>query len=192
MIYHSRPIIKAFAFVLFMVSGIFLEAQQLIGVSSVEDEKYNEWTLMADIEANDGTLSRKWPMMKDNIDWSFRFGEWVGDFKPLNGLDPNEWKLTSNEGKMMTLRTQWKGDFSEWSITDNDRKIIFKAVNKKSLDHWVMSENKSKDKPCIELITLVEDDPRDWEIQDNACELDKNFKISMIFISVFFASQIAR
>lgn len=56
MIYPSKSFRKALVLIFFMFSGIFLEAQQLIGVSSVEDEKYNEWTLMADIEANDGTL----------------------------------------------------------------------------------------------------------------------------------------
>ncbi len=185
-----------------LISGLFLTtglpAQALSGVSSQWSDSFVEWSIYIQPEqrADDeeppqeeqyGELKQRWLNVREDwSEWDFELGGGRGTIKQRWKDDPSQWELRTFEGDIITMRTTWPGDFSEWRVTDNTVTLSLKSRWTNQLDEWLVQDS---NRGRFYMYTLRRQDPRDWAIEDDLDEtVSDPMRLALIFLTIYNAS----
>ncbi len=181
-----------------LLSHAGLQAQVLSGVSSRWSDSFVEWEIFIQPEKvagedelpeeeQYGELKLRWLNVREDwSEWDFELGGGRGTIKQRWKDDPSQWELRTYEGDIVTMRTAWPGDFSEWRVTDNSVTLTLKSRWTNQFDEWqVQDANRGR----FYLYTLRSQDPRDWGIEDELDEtVSQPMRLALIFLTLYNAS----
>ncbi len=170
-------------YIICLFSVVQLSAQQPLAISAYWDDSFEEWIIYTDDEAIEGQLQPRWLNRGDWTEWDWQLGDESISIKQLFDNDPTQWEVRGFGGDLVTCRAAWKGDLSEWRVTNNSINITFRTRYGNNVNEWVL-----RDKTYGEFIvhTDYQNDPRDWIIIDEVDErISPNMKIAMIFLAIY-------
>ena len=167
---------------LILLSYLQLEAQRLTEISAKFNDAFVEWEFYTDDNDDAGMLNMIWQNPDDWSQWNYRIGEKTGTIKTKWNKDFSQWELRG-ENKIITAQMIWNGDPRQWRITDNSMTLELKTKWGNQLTEWVVDDNK---KGQFYMYMDVQNDPRDWQIED---ELDETvsfpMKMALVFLTMF-------
>ena len=142
--------------------------------SGPEEERYGEFKL-------------RWLNVRDDFsEWDYELGGERGTIRQKWKDDPSQWELRSYDGNVITMRTMWSNDLTEWRVTDNSITLNLRSKWKNQFDAWLVDDAV---RGRFYLYTYTERDPRDWAIEDDLdAEVSPAMKMALIFLTVFCGS----
>ncbi len=178
---------------------ISLPAQTLSGISTRWSDSFVEWELFAfvqdttqqeedDSEAPDeesvGELKLRWLTLRDDwSEWDYQLGDERGTIKMKWKDDPTHWELRSYDGAVVTMRTAWNNDLTEWRVTDNSLSLTLRSRWTNQFDEWLVQDPA---RGTFQLYTMRTGDPRDWGIEDGLDgSVSRQMKLALVFLTVF-------
>jgi len=203
----QRQILRRFALLVvpaFLVTQAF--TQTISSVRTRWNDSFVEWeiytTMLRDSsdvspenqeesEAPDeepgGELKQRWRNIRDDwSEWDYQIGDEQGTIKVKWKDEPSQWELRSYDGHIITMRTSWPKDYTEWRVTDNSVSLTLRSKWKNQLDEWLVDDSAHG---RFYMYTLHTQDPRDWAVEDNLDEsVSQAMKTAMIFLTVFNGS----
>lgn len=161
--------------------NIALSAQTLTAISTKWNNSVAEWTIYAEADESEmeGTLKQRWQMKDDWTIWDYDIEGERGNISMPMSNNTSQWEVRDYEHNIITCRTKWNNDFTEWRITDNNITLTLKTRRNNNGNEWIVME---KEYGSFELYTNYNNDPRDWVIVD---ELDEQISLSMKMALVF-------
>ena len=157
-------------------------SQVLTGISARFNDAFVEWDIFINENDEKGNLTMTWQNPDDWSQWNYRIGEKTGTIKTKWNKDFSQWELRG-ENKIITAQMIWNGDPRQWRITDNSMTLELKTKWGNQLTEWVVDDNK---KGQFYMYMDVQNDPRDWQIED---ELDETvsfpMKMALVFLTMF-------
>ena len=198
--------IRSLLFVSFLLLPLFVgaqSAQRFSTLSSRWADSFVEWELYAvpipdstqaaeqDAEPPEETLSGeiklRWLNMREDwTEWEYEYLGERGSIRRKWKDDPSDWELRAYNGAIVSMKTAWVNDFSEWRVTDNSISFVFGSRWKNQFDEWQAKDNNHG---AFYLYTLKERDPRDWAIDDQtSAEVSNELKLAMIFLALFYGA----
>ncbi|MCB0526132.1 MAG: hypothetical protein R2778_11770 [Saprospiraceae bacterium] len=176
-------------------TGLFnvSSAQILSTISSRWSDSFVEWDIFsaAELEGEDepyyGELKLRWLNIRDDFsEWTFELEDRPGTIRQKWKTDPTQWELRTYEGDVVTMKTAWSNDLSEWRITDNNIALTLKSRWTNQLDEWLVEDpNRGR----FYMYTLYTGDPRDWAIEDNlSSDVSEAMKMAMVFLVTFLST----
>lgn len=180
---------------LLALTWIPAQGQVITGLGTRWNDSFVEWELfgVADTTAADpeetqvGYFRQRWLDLRDDwSEWDYEYGTDRGTIKVKWRDNPSEWELRSFSGEVITLRTVWPRDFTEWRVTDNSVTLLWRSRYTTQLDEWQLRET---DRGSFFLATFRERDTRDWVVTD---KLDRSvspaMRLALLFIAAFSSS----
>ena len=178
-------------FVLFYAAS----AQTISTISSRWDNSFVEWDIYIAGEQTDpdaetapeeelygGFQLRFLNFQDDFSEWTYELGGERGTIRQKWKDDPTYWELRTYTGTVITMRTAWANDLSEWRITDNTISLNLGSRWKNRFDEWLVDDQR---RGRFYLYTLNEGDPRDWAIEDELTEdVSEPMKMAIIFLTL--------
>lgn len=168
-------------------------AQTISTVSSRWSDSFVEWDIFSapEYEGEDevvyGELTLRWLNMKDDFsEWTYQLGEQRGTIRQKWKNDPTLWELRTYSGDIITMKTAWSNDMTEWRVTDNNLALTLKSRWSNQLDEWLVDDpNRGR----FYLYTLYTRDPRDWAIEDTMNEeVSEPMKMALIFLVLYHST----
>ena len=176
-------------------------AQTLSGISTRWSDSFVEWELFVtatdttartndddDSEEPDeelyGELKLRWLNLREDwSEWEYTCGEERGTIKMKWKDDPSQWELRTYDGAVVTMRTAWSNDLTEWRVTDNTVSLTLRSRWTNQFDEWLVQD---PSRGSFYLYTLRREDPRDWAIEDGLdSSVSQSMKIALVFLTVF-------
>ncbi len=174
-----------FLTVLFLLIGpsqIVAQDEYLESFHAEYDDVLHSW----DLYTNDreGSLEMTWVNRQDLSEWNYDFGDNSGIIRTIWPNSFDKWELKSYEGNNIQFSIKWRGDKTEWMVTDGDIRLTYRTVNGGDLNAWEVLEKKKVG--SFVAYTEFDDDPRDWLVEDYLSEdLPIEFSIVFSFIPIF-------
>lgn len=180
-----------------------LQAQNLSRISARWSDSFVEWDIFQAVrdstsgeqpdesdapdEESIGDLKLRWLNLRDDwSEWDFNLGDLNGNIRLKWKNDPTAWELRTFDGDIVTMRAMWTNDFSEWRVTDNTKTLTLKSRWKNYVDEWMVNDSQYGN---FYLYTLVENDPRDWAIEDHLDDsVSPAMRMALIFLIVYHAA----
>lgn len=175
-------------------------AQRLSSISTRWNDAFVEWDLFTipppdpNVPEDDpapeppeetiaGELKQRWLNVRDDwSEWDYQLGEEQGVIKVKWKDNPGEWELRSYQGDIITMRTTFPRNFTEWRVTDNNVSLQLKSKYTTQLDEWLV--NDATDGKFY-LYTLRPNDPRDWAIDDQlGPRISQSMKLALVFLVI--------
>jgi len=183
-IYHSNIKVHLVT-LLFCCSWTLSPGQSFyIGFSSNWDDSFREWSIYS-IDTTDNEqeelLKLKWPFKEDWTEWVIEEYELNDNIRQKWPNNPNRWEYRSIDN-IIDIQPFYRNNLTEWLIKYDDYQITWKSEYKNDLNLWFLNH---KELGYFELITSYENDPRDWEIIDEAPDLPDDIKQAIIFITIW-------
>lgn len=131
-----------------------------------------------------GEFKLRWLNVRDDwTEWDFELGGERGAIRAKWKDDPTQWELRTYTGAVITMRTAWPNDNTEWRVTDNSVTLLLKSRWGNQLDEWLVDDSVHGK---FYIYTLNRQDPRDWAIQDGLdATISTPMKLAMVFLTVF-------
>jgi hypothetical protein len=170
----------SFLLLLFYVSDV--NAQIITQISTVWDDKIDEWTIYTDNEDVEGLLELRWPLKNDLSEWQYEVGEDSGIIKQTWKGNPNSWEIIPATGPRIIAKTVWKNDFTEWKIEYGNS--IFRLKSKYRNIPFEWNIKKSREEEFL-IYMYEEGDPRDWIIEDYIEDGNNNLAMAISFIAIY-------
>jgi hypothetical protein len=169
--------------------------QPLSSLSTRWSDSFVEWSLYAytsddpeDREEEEfGELKLRWLNVRNDwTEWDYEFGGERGTIRRKWKDDPSQWELRGYNGHIVSLRTAWTKDYSEWRVTDNSITLVIRSRYTTTFDEWVVQDQTYG---RFSLYTFRRGDPRDWAIEDGLSdEISPEMRLALAFIAVFNSS----
>ena len=152
------------------------------GVASNWDNNMKEWTIHTD--SLDGELRFRWQLSDGTTTWDYSCGDDIsGSISQTWAGNLGDWEIRATNGEIISMKTIWNNDFTEWRITDNETSFKLKQKWTNNKNEWEIRNETLGD---IVFYTRWNDDFRDWEIQDDMVEeVGFNMRMAFIFIVLF-------
>ena len=132
-----------------------------------------------------GSLQLRWlEVQEDWTEWDFEVENRRGTIRLKWKNDPSEWELRTFDGKIVTMKTIWKGNFTQWRITDNDQTYTYRSKYTNDLGSWSCNHSQG----YFEMEVWNTSDPRDWQLNDQMESVDFSIKLAMIFLTTYYSS----
>ena len=165
--------------------AILCKAQSVDSTSVISTkwaDSFIEWEFYSslDDEFPCGELVMRWSQNNDWTQWDYRMGEVIGEIRTEWNDRMDEWQLTS-EGEMVTMKTRWPGDFSEWRVNDADGEFIFSVENASRPEEWQLKYKKNM---TFQVYTEFEQDLRSWLIYQDGEILRPATQMAMVFVAI--------
>ncbi len=91
-----------------------------------------------------------------------------------------EWELRATDGEIITMKTLWANDFTEWRITNNTQTVTLKQKWSNDQNEWYVKDKTLGD---ISFKTAWNNDFRDWNITDDfSDDVTINFRLAILFV----------
>ena len=160
------------------VTSIFAQ-NWLEGAGQKWDDDIKEWTIYTD--SLEGELKFRWKLANSGETWDYRFSDVLnGKISQVWADKRTEWELRSTDGEVITMRTIWNNDLSEWRITNNDQTVKLKQKWNNDINEWYV---KSSETGNMVIHTEWENDFRDWKVVDDMTdEVSVHFRMAVLFI----------
>jgi hypothetical protein len=189
-----------------LLSANCLKAHVLSGIESKWSDSYVEWDLYTLVpqdttragtkqhdpeaepeEVRNGELKLRWLTLKEDwTDWEYQVGEERGNIKSKWKDDPSQWELRAFTGNIVTMRTAWSKDLTEWRVTDNSITLVLKTRYTNQLDDWSLRDSAHG---TFRIYTQYRQDPRDWIIDDQLdASITPSMKMALVFLAVYHGS----
>jgi hypothetical protein len=170
-----------FLFFISIVATDSLMAQAwLTGAGQKWDDNYKEWEIYTD--SLQGELTFRWKLNNGTEDWDYNFGDTLSGQIESWGGTRSEWELRSTDGEIITMKTIWTNDFTEWRITNNDQSLKLQQKWNNDKNEWYI---KDKTLGSMTLKTSWNDDFRDWEVTDDLSDkLSMHFRLAIMFVVI--------
>ncbi len=182
-----------------------LSAQKITTISSKWGDSFVEWEIFTttpdttavsedpDIapeppeEELAGEMKLRWLNVRDDwSEWDYRIGDEQGIIKQKWKDDITQWELRSFSGNIVTMRTAWGRDPTEWRVTDNTVTLSLKSRYTSQLDEWLVQD---ATRGKFYIYTLRTGDPRDWAVEDDLDEtVTTSMKLAMLFLTTFITT----
>ncbi len=159
-----------------------VHAQVIIQISTVWDDRLDEWAIYTDDEEVEGTLEPKWRLDNDITAWEYTIGDITsGDIKREWSENPNSWIVITELGDRISAKTIWRNDFSEWEIKAGDNSYRLKTEYRGNPNHWLI---KQSDQEEFHVFMDRIDDPRDWIVQDFIEGGTIDLAVTIVFVAI--------
>ena len=173
---------KQLLFGVFLFCGLFSKAQTLTGFSARFNDAFVEWDIYIDEYDEKGYLTMTWQKPDDWSQWSYRIGEKTGTIKTKWNRDFSQWEIRG-DNKIITAQMIWNGDPRQWRITDNNITLELKTRWGNQLNEWLVDDNV---RGQFYMNASIQNDPRDWDIQDELNEsVSFTMKMAITFLTMF-------
>lgn len=170
-------------------------AQVITSISTQYSDSFVAWDLFALDTLNGaeppeeiavGILQLRWLEVKEDwTEWDFEVGNRKGTIRLKWKNDPSEWELRTFDGKIVTMKTIWKGNLTQWRITDNSSTYTYRSRYTNDLSSW----NCNSSYGTFDMEVWNSSDPRDWQILDQMSEsVDLSIKMAMVFLTTYYSS----
>ena len=174
-------------FVIFCLLSIaaLSRAQSIDSISVIStkwSDSFSEWELYSSLEDEYpcGELVMRWRQNNDWSKWDYRIGEVNGEIRTKWNDRMDEWQLSS-EGSLVTMKTRWPGDFSEWRISDSTGDYIFSVENVSRPEEWEVKYQKTR---TFQVYTEFEQDLRSWLIYQEGESFSPTTQMALVFVSI--------
>jgi len=173
---------KVFLIIIFfnVFSQSLIFAQNWVtGIESNWDNDVKEWTIYTD--SLDAELRFRWQLPDGTTTWDYSCGDDIsGNISQVWAGNLGDWEVRATNGEIISMKTIWNNDFTEWRITDNETSFKLKQKWANNKNEWEIRDDNLGD---ISIYTRWNDDFRDWEIQDDMLEdLGFHMRMAIIFI----------
>lgn len=160
-------------------------AQRITRLETKWLDSFREWSIETDSAGIKGSLSATWALSDDWTAWQYELGEFSGAIKLKFTPDPNLWEFRSGN-EVLTARTMWSNDLSEWRFSDGERIIQFKL--KRDVPEFVWYSEGDRH-GFIDIYTEYEQDPTAWLVEDKLHDdISLLYRMAMIFIAIYHSS----
>lgn len=158
------------------------EDDYLESINASYDDALHTWELYTNQQ--EGTLEMTWINKHDLSEWNYELGEYSGIIRTVWPGKFDKWELRSFEGNNIQFSIKWRGDKTEWLITDGDTQLTYRTIRGADLNAWEIVKNKQVGE--YRMYTEFDDDPRDWIVEDYLVEdLPIEFTLVCSFIPVY-------
>jgi hypothetical protein len=171
-----------------------LTAQTVTSISSRYSDSFVAWDLFGpdtlnpsvpDEEILVGYFQMRWlEVQEDWTEWDFEVDGRKGTIRIKWKNDPSEWELRTYDGKIVTMKTIWRGNFTQWRITDNTQTFTYRSTYTNDLGNWSCNSSAG----YFEMEVWNMNDPRDWQLVDQMESVDFSIKLAMIFLTTYYSS----
>lgn len=178
-----------------------LQAQVISGVSTQWSDSFVAWDLFSEeiIEpATDSTtaeveeykmgeIKQRWIDVKEDwTDWDMNIDGRQGTIKMKWKNDPTYWELRTFDGDIISMKTIWPGDYTQWRVSNGDFSLDLKSRFTSDFGEWNVNDSK-RGKYTISV--QYTNDPRDWIVTDELEEeVPVAMKAAMIFLVICHSS----
>jgi hypothetical protein len=185
----------------FLLLAQALPAQEITGVSTQWSNSFVAWDLFTtevtepetdstDAEVEEvkiGEIKQRWLDAKEDwTEWDFEIQARQGTIKLKWKNDPSSWELRTFDGDIVTMKTIWSGDFSQWRIANGDISLDFKSRYTSDFGEWNVTDKKHG---SYKVAVQYANDPRDWVVTDElSAEIPVSLKAAMVFIVIYNSS----
>jgi hypothetical protein len=185
----------------FLFLAHVLPAQQLSGVSTQWSDSFVSWDLFtfettvpetdttkAEVEeVKIGELKQRWlDAREDWTEWDFNLDERQGTIKLKWKSDPSSWELRTFDGDIVTMKTIWNDDFTQWRISNGSFSLDLRSRYTSDYGEWNVADKKRGN---YQIAVQYINDPRDWVIDDQLDEeVPVSMKMAMVFIVIYHSS----
>ncbi len=163
------------------VHGLYAQIAQYV-VSRYSDD-LREWDLLDEFEETVGSLTVAWPLDGRWDEWRYETADASGDIRMKWQDDPNLWELTGYNG-IITMRTTFKNDFSEWRITTDQSSYTWRTkYRSQPANLWELRNSREG---VFQMEASYRGDPRDWLISDEMDEsVPEDLKLACLFLAIY-------
>jgi hypothetical protein len=162
-----------------------LQAQLPIGIGTLYNNSFREWTITTDDEDIRGNLHMRWTFSDDWTAWDFDIGDVHGTIDQKWKEEPDLWEIKCN-GVIVTARTAWPGEFYRWKLTDGHQQYNWYTRYASQPTEWMTDEGKNG---FFQVYTYYENDAREWVIKDELPEdTSMAMRMAMIFMALHFST----
>ena len=174
-------------FYLLSLISVGVNAQVITQMSTVWDDRLDEWVIYTDDEDIEGTLEPKWRLDNNITAWEYTLGDLTsGDIKREWSENPNSWIVITESGERISAKTIWRNDFSEWEIKTADKAYRLRTEYKGNPSHWLI---KQSDQEEFHVFMDRNYDPRDWVVQDFIEHGTNDLAMTIVFIAMINSLQ---
>jgi hypothetical protein len=179
----------------------FLPAQPITGVSTQWSDSFVAWDLFTaeiiepetdstDAEVEEvkiGEIKQRWLHTKEDwTEWDLSINDRQGTIRLKWKNDPSSWELRTFDGDIVTMKTIWTSDVSQWRITNGDISLDFRSRYTSDFGEWNVMDKKYG---SFRVAVQYTNDPRDWVITDQLNEeIPVSLKVAMIFVVIYHSS----
>ena len=158
--------------------------QSITGLETKWNDSFREWVIYTEGDSIEGSLDIIWKLNDDWTEWQFELGAFSGQAK-LGFNDPNYWEFRSGND-LVTARTVWSQDFSEWRCTDGTHIIRLRSKYQDLPAIWY---SEGEEYGYIDIYREYEQDPRVWLVEDHLDpDISELFRIALVFLAVFHST----
>lgn len=168
--------------VIIFFSSLCVSAQVITQISTVWDDKIDEWVIYTDVDEIQGSIELRWPLRGDLSEWNYELDDISGIIKQTWKGNPNSWEIIPNNGPRIIAKTIWNNDLSEWKITQGDQVYRFRSKYTSQRSEWELTKSKEDE---FYVYMMDEPDPRDWLIEDYIEDGSLHLTITMSFMAIF-------
>lgn len=164
----------------FLICGSEIQAQEIIGVSSRDNNELSSWIIYADSVVNDGILELRNSPRTAGESWRWEVYGQYGDIERLYKPHRIVYELRG-EGETITIRPLFPNDFSQWYVTDNSQSLIIQAFYPTGENNivWQVQDSNLGN---FTMLTVYGSDVRDWEVYDELYGVSIPMKVATFFI----------
>ena len=185
MIFHFDPgarhlglIHKVFWTCILLVVCIGMgNTQNVIGISTQYDDRYDKWIVVTGVEGLEGTIEATWATLGDFSEWQYNVGDESGIIRLRQKSDPNVWEVMGG-GEIIEARTVFPGEMGHWQILGGRHRVDVEIYNRNP-EQW-LAEYKEQE---LYFYTYREYDLRDW-IVENKASFSLPMQLALIFIPI--------
>lgn len=153
------------------------QAQQVIGLSTQYDDRYDKWIIVTDTEGLEGTIEATWAMLGDFTEWQYNLGDQSGIIRMRQKNDPNVWEVLGG-GEIIEARTVFPGERNHWQINNGRIRVDVKTYRPQP-EQWLVEYKQEE----IYFYTYQEYDLRDWVVENKAT-FNLPMQLALIFIPI--------
>lgn len=173
-VFRLEAIIVLFLFCVGANTGL---TQNVIGISTQYDDRFDKWIIVTDIEGLEGTIEATWATLGDFTEWQYNLGDQSGIIRLRQKNDPNVWEVMGG-GEIIEARTVFPGEMGHWQM-QGGRQRVDVEIYKRNPEQW-LAEFKTEE---LFFYTYREYDLRDW-IVENKASLSLPMQLALIFIPI--------
>lgn len=178
-----------------------LQAQVISGVSTQWSDSFVAWDLFSEEiiepatdsteaeveEYKTGEIKQRWIDVKEDwTEWDMEINGRQGTIKMKWKNDPTYWELRTFDGDIISMKTIWPGDYTQWRISNGDFSLDLKSRYTSDFGEWNVDDSK-RGKYTISV--QYTNDPRDWAVRDELEEeVPVAMKAAMIFLVIYHSS----
>ncbi|MBY5957224.1 hypothetical protein KUV50_03690 [Membranicola marinus] len=154
-----------------------IQAQNIIGISTKYDNRFDQWIIVTDSSDFTGTIEATWASLDDYTEWQYTLGDQSGIIRMRHKDNPNVWEVLGG-GTIIQARTVFPGELGHWQM-QSGRYSVDVEMFRRDPEQWLAKYKKQE----IFFYTYTERDLRDWVVENKA-SFSLPMQLGLIFIPI--------